>query len=192
MTTVYRWSAGRLANYWPTAAGRYGVRLLLNGVRIDTIFRHTEAAAQSLIDWINRTDLGECPEWATLMPVASGADLKANDPEGEWGREGWVDEWLTDHHTAADDLRYPIRRTPAPAEPLTERVPLAECLGREVPWRNDSELAVLVGERACPIFAVDLSLGSYKADGGWVHHEMRCDADGTVEVLRRSTEDGKR
>lgn len=180
--TVYRWSAGRLANYWPTAAGRYGVRLLLNGVRIDTIFRHTEAAAQSLIDWINRTDLGECPEWASRMPVASGAALKANDPEGEWGREGWVDEWLTDHHTAADDLRYPIRRTPAPAEPLTERVPLAECLGREV----------LVGERACPIFAVDLSLGSYKADGGWVHHEMRCDADGTVEVLRRSTEDGKR
>ena len=183
----YRWSADRGA--WPHVGGRYGVRLLLNGVRIvgamtvtDTIFRPTEAAAQSLIDWINRTDFPECPEWATLEPVASGAALRENDPDGEWEREAWSDDWRTDHHTAADDLRYPIRRTPAPAEPLTERVPLAECLGREV----------LVGERACPIFAVDLSLGSYKADGGWVHHEMRCDADGTVEVLRRSTEDGKR
>lgn len=179
----YRWSAERRKDRWPDLAGHFGVRLMFNGEHVITIYRPTEPAAQSLIDWINRTDLPECPEWATWMPVASGAALRANDPEGEWGREGWVDEWLTDHHTAADDLRYPICRTPAPAEPLTERVPLAECLGR----------AVLEGGELRVIDEVSLRMGSaHWHDASSFAYGVPVAPDGTVEVLRRSIEDGKR
>ncbi len=70
----------------------------------------------------------------------------------------------------------PARITPpAPPEPDTEWVPLAESWGREV----------MVDGRRCPIFAVDLSTGIYKADDGCVHHALRPSADGKVEVLGR-------
>lgn len=180
--TEYRWSAERVANCWPNASGRYGVRLLLNGEHAWSIWRDIEADAQSLIDWINRTDLPGCPEWATLVPVASGAALKANDPDGEWEREAWAAEWRTDHHNVAD-RRYPVRRTPAPAEPLTERVPLAECLGREVLADGKRRLIQLLNTRT--------KVAAWY-DANNLIHAIPVAPDGTVEVLRRSTEDGER
>jgi len=179
----YRWSAERRKDRWPDLAGHFGVRLMFNGEHVITIYRPTEPAAQSLIDWINRTDLGECPEWATLMPVASGADLKANDPEGEWGRECTIGVLRTDHEFASDDVRWPICRTPAPAEPQTVSVPWWNVLIENLEVRVIGGFAAVAGvRRSGDDVVLDLQGGGY----------LTVAPDGTVEVLRRSTEDGKR
>lgn len=160
-----------MADLWPDLDGEYTVRL--SGDVDDVIYFTSAEAAEAFIAKVNAPDLPECPEWAVLMPVATGAALKANDPDEEWERERWEGAWSANHERANTARRYPIRRA-TPPEPQTERVPLDECLGREV--LVDGERRVIEAASSRHRWA-----NWFNAHGS--AHEVPVAPDGTVEVL---------